>query len=461
MRRHPYRSGMRIAVLGPLEVLTRRPRAGRRARREGATAPRGARRRRAPGVVSTDRLVEHPVGRRPAGSGAQVAAGPRGAAAQRAGARTGRRGRPAGTSCAAAPGYALAVERDGRSTRCALGDLAARGRARLASGRRRRTPRDSSRAALDLWRGEPYADWPDAPFAESSDAGWPRSAPGRGRAARGASWRSADTPTSCPELERLVAEEPLREDWWRLLMLALYRAGRQGDALAAGRRARALLAEELGAEPGPALRRRWRRRSWRRTRRWSLPRRTRLHRGRPGRRPPAARRAAPTRAWRPTRSADAPLFHGRRRLVAGLVAPARRRAAARRLRAQRGRQVLGRPGRARAGAGATARCPAAATWRPVDRHPGPAPGRRARGADRGVAAGRPGPAGLRPVRGAVGARGSTPPSGPRSSTRCSGCSTTGSSSGAWRSCAATTSAGWPSTPRSPSGSAARSCSSRR
>ena len=56
------------------------------------------------------------------------------------------------------------------------------------------------------------------------------------------------------ELERLVAEYPLRERLWRLLMLALYRGGRQADALAAYRRARAMLAEELGLEPGQELR---------------------------------------------------------------------------------------------------------------------------------------------------------------------------------------------------------------
>jgi hypothetical protein len=57
-----------------------------------------------------------------------------------------------------------------------------------------------------------------------------------------------------PELEALVAEEPLREERWRLLVLALYRAHRQADALGALRRARALLAEDLGIDPGPALR---------------------------------------------------------------------------------------------------------------------------------------------------------------------------------------------------------------
>jgi DNA-binding SARP family transcriptional activator len=55
-------------------------------------------------------------------------------------------------------------------------------------------------------------------------------------------------------LDRLTAEHPLREEAWRLLALALYQSGRQGDALSALRRARARLAADLGVDPGPALR---------------------------------------------------------------------------------------------------------------------------------------------------------------------------------------------------------------
>jgi predicted ATPase len=54
-------------------------------------------------------------------------------------------------------------------------------------------------------------------------------------------------------LETMVSEEPFRERRWRLLMLALYRCGRQADALRAFQRARAAL-DELGLEPGPELR---------------------------------------------------------------------------------------------------------------------------------------------------------------------------------------------------------------
>ncbi|MBA2266142.1 MAG: AfsR/SARP family transcriptional regulator, partial [Chloroflexi bacterium] len=58
-----------------------------------------------------------------------------------------------------------------------------------------------------------------------------------------------------PRLERLVAEHPLREGFRSHLMLALYRAGRQADALRVAQEARRILDSELGVEPGPALQR--------------------------------------------------------------------------------------------------------------------------------------------------------------------------------------------------------------
>ncbi|HXJ66541.1 MAG TPA: BTAD domain-containing putative transcriptional regulator, partial [Actinomycetota bacterium] len=55
------------------------------------------------------------------------------------------------------------------------------------------------------------------------------------------------------ELEALVARHPWRESLWALLMLALYREGRQADALNAFQRAREILADELGIDPSPEL----------------------------------------------------------------------------------------------------------------------------------------------------------------------------------------------------------------
>lgn len=56
------------------------------------------------------------------------------------------------------------------------------------------------------------------------------------------------------ELETLTAEHPLRERFWAQRLLALYRSGRQADALRAYREVRTILLDQLGIEPGPELR---------------------------------------------------------------------------------------------------------------------------------------------------------------------------------------------------------------
>ena len=107
--------------------------------------------------------------------------------------------------------------------------------------------------ALALWRGIP--ELPDGRRGTSEKTRWIE-----GHAALVEDRADALLATSraaeiIGELEAAVAEAPLRERRWGQLMLALYRAGRQGDALAAYQRARTMLADELGIDPGPELRR--------------------------------------------------------------------------------------------------------------------------------------------------------------------------------------------------------------
>jgi predicted ATPase/DNA-binding SARP family transcriptional activator len=114
---------------------------------------------------------------------------------------------------------------------------------------------DRLRQALALWRGPPLADFAHQP--------WARSEIGRLEELRLDALQDridADLALGCatelvPELETLVAEYPVRERLRGQLMLALYRSGRQADALAAYRAARRTLVEKLAIEPGPELRR--------------------------------------------------------------------------------------------------------------------------------------------------------------------------------------------------------------
>jgi DNA-binding SARP family transcriptional activator len=114
---------------------------------------------------------------------------------------------------------------------------------------------DRLRQALGMWRGRAFADLADEPFAR--DAGrrldvLRLAAIERRVEADLALGRHVEV---IGELEQLVAEHPLRERFRALLMLALYRSGRQAEALEAYQVARRTLVEQLGIEPVPALRR--------------------------------------------------------------------------------------------------------------------------------------------------------------------------------------------------------------
>jgi DNA-binding SARP family transcriptional activator len=150
------------------------------------------------------------------------------------------------------PGYRLAVSDDA---------IDARRFARLVdNGRRAFRAGDAAAAteklrdSLRLWRGRAYAGFELNPVlgGESRRLEELRLVALEDRIAADLDvGRSRET---VAELESLVHEHRLRERFWCLLMLALYRAGRQADALAAHARARELLVDELGVEPGEQLR---------------------------------------------------------------------------------------------------------------------------------------------------------------------------------------------------------------
>ncbi|SFS52722.1 AfsR/SARP family transcriptional regulator [Saccharopolyspora flava] len=112
---------------------------------------------------------------------------------------------------------------------------------------------DLLRQALRLWRGTPYQDLDLAELAGEAQRIEERRLAGLEQL-HAAELDCGRHSFIIAELSDLVRENPLRERLHALLMTALYRAGRQADALAVYRRARRTMVDELGLEPGPALR---------------------------------------------------------------------------------------------------------------------------------------------------------------------------------------------------------------
>ncbi|WP_422733226.1 BTAD domain-containing putative transcriptional regulator [Micromonospora sp. WMMD558] len=236
-------------VLGPLEVADRRGPVPLKGPRQRAVLARllVARGR----VVPVDRLVgdlwETP------GDGA-VAAIRTFVADLRRALEPGRPARQPGRLLVTTPpGYLLRVPADAVDAWRFEAAVTGSGRS-LAEGDAA-SAADHLAEALAWWRGPAYAEFADTPWARGEinrlDELRMLATERRGEALL-ALGRSAE---AAVELEQHVSARPLREDAWRLWATALYRSGRQADALAALRRARETLAAELGLDPSRRLRR--------------------------------------------------------------------------------------------------------------------------------------------------------------------------------------------------------------
>ena len=124
-----------------------------------------------------------------------------------------------------------------------------------AAARPHRSPNGEARQALALWRGPPLADVADEPFAGPEIRRLEQLRLHAAELAIGADLAAGRHGEVIDELEALVAEDPLREQLHAQHMLALYRSGRQAEALETYREVREMLVEQIGVEPGPELRR--------------------------------------------------------------------------------------------------------------------------------------------------------------------------------------------------------------
>jgi predicted ATPase/DNA-binding SARP family transcriptional activator len=195
-------------------------------------------------VVPTDQLVEALWGEHPPGA---VRNGLQGLAS--------RLRRTLGSADAVAMrsgGYALELPADAVDVH-RYEALVAAGRAAAADG-------DPGRAvallaeADSLWRGEPLADFAYEDFAAAAVTRLSELRLAAVEERLDLELRCGRHHGAVVQLEALVAAHPLRERLRWLLMLALYRGGRQADALAAFQEGRRILADDLGLEPGHELR---------------------------------------------------------------------------------------------------------------------------------------------------------------------------------------------------------------
>ena len=151
------------------------------------------------------------------------------------------------------PGYLIRVG-DGELDVRHFGVLTARGYAAAAAGRWAEAA-DLFRGALALWRGEPLADVPSQLLRDREVP------PLQDQRLQALAARiSVDLHLGrhgevVAELRQVVAAHPLQEQFHAQLMIGLYRSGRPADALAAYQEARRVLADEVGIDPGPELRR--------------------------------------------------------------------------------------------------------------------------------------------------------------------------------------------------------------
>jgi DNA-binding SARP family transcriptional activator len=235
---------MEFGVLGPVEMTV-----GGRPLALGGTRARGVLAvllAHANQVVSADRLAEelwpgHPAGK--AAASLQVRLSELRKAFRSAGEDDRLATRP--------PGYLLTVA-PGDLDSLSFARLAGEGTAALDAGDAA-TAAQRLTEALALWRGPAFAGI-DVPSvrAEAGRLEEMRLAALESRAeALLAAGRRGEV---IAELETLTAAHPLGERLWSLRMLALYQAGRQADALHAYGDLRKILADELGIDPGPALR---------------------------------------------------------------------------------------------------------------------------------------------------------------------------------------------------------------